>query len=208
MNIVEVSILKKLILFVFFIFSITAFSGTDKEAEEKIRKEMEKVINYHKTGGKEEREKLLLVNRLDRDSVSYFIMNKIGSVMSEGHKKSEYKINNIEIKGNEAVIDIDYKGPDLSQGVEKFQKDFEKSPEIVEKIKKMSKNDSKKYIAEEFEKYMIKDLKSGSFKYYNKKRMKLKIKKIGNWDNLNLDREFMNMLSLGIMDKFHSIAGL
>ena len=52
MKIVEVSILKKLILFVFFIFSITAFSGTDKEAEEKISKEMEKVINYHKTGGK------------------------------------------------------------------------------------------------------------------------------------------------------------
>ena len=89
------SILKKLILSVFFIFSIIAFSRTDKEAEEKIRKEIEKIIDYHKTGGKEEREKLLLENRLDRDSVSYFIMNKIGSVMSEGHKKSEYKINNI-----------------------------------------------------------------------------------------------------------------
>lgn len=200
--------MKKWSLLIFFVLAVLGFSAPDKEAEEKIKKEMEKVMEYHKTGGRDEREKLLISNRLDRNSVSYFIMGKMGSIMVEGHKKSEYKINNIEIKGNEAEIDIDYKGPDLRQEAEKFQNDFERKPETAEKLKQMSKKDSKRYVAQEFEKYMLKELKSGNVKYYSRKNLKLKIKKIGNWDNLNLDRDFLNMLSLGIMDTFHSIAGL
>ncbi|RRD40645.1 hypothetical protein EII29_01540 [Leptotrichia sp. OH3620_COT-345] len=200
--------MKKWSLLFFLILTVLGFSATDKEAEEKIKKEMEKIMEYHKTGGRDEREKLLISNRLDRNSVSYFIMGKMGSIMLEGHKKSEYKINSIQVRGNEAEIDIDYKGPDLRQEAEKFQNDFEKKAETVEKIKQMSKKDSKKYIAQEFEKYMIKELKSGNVKYYTKKNLKLKVKKIGNWDNLNLDRDFLNILSLGIMDTFHSIAGL
>ena len=201
--------MKRLILFIFPLLTVLGFSAHDnKEAEEKIKKQIEKIMIYHKTGGKEEREKLLIANRLDRDSVGYFIMNSIGEIMTEGHRKSEYKINNIRVDGNEAVIIIDYRGPDLRQEAEKFRKNFEKSPEINEKIKKMSKNDSKKYFAEEFEKYMVKELKNGDVKYYNKKGMKLKVKKVGNWDKINLDSDFMNMLSFGIMDKFHSIAGL
>ena len=147
--------MKRLILFIFPLLTVLGFSAHDnKEAEEKIKKEIEKIMIYHKTGGKEEREKLLIANRLDRDSVGYFIMNSIGEIMTEGHRKSEYKINNIRVDGNEAVIIIDYRGPDLRQEAEKFRKNFEKSPEINEKIKKMSKNDSKKYFAEEFEKYI------------------------------------------------------
>jgi hypothetical protein len=116
-------------------------------------------------------------------------------MLSEGYKKITYNINNTQVNGNIAIINVSMKYPNIQQIVQNFRQELSNmninsSGKSEEEVQKIVTSAMMQYVAEK--------LNAGNVQYMEKTINVKYEKNGGSWVMSDDNAEFATILSLGL----------